>query len=97
MPRPERTVHLIIHGLVQGVGFRYSLCREADTLGLRGWVRNRRDGSVEALAGGAATAVALLIEWAHRGPPSAQVIRVEVLDSNADDLPSGCFEQRPSV
>ncbi|MDE2585281.1 MAG: acylphosphatase [Betaproteobacteria bacterium] len=97
MRRPERTVCLRIHGLVQGVGFRYSLCREADTLGLNGWVRNRRDGSVEALASGPATAVALLIEWAHRGPPSAQVMRVEVLDSNADDLPSGGFEQRPSV
>ncbi|HJW02910.1 MAG TPA: acylphosphatase [Azospira sp.] len=97
MPRPERTVHLLIHGLVQGVGFRYYLCREADTLGLCGWVRNRRDGSVEALAGGPATAVALLIEWAHRGPPSAQVMRVEVQEGNADDLPSGGFEQRPSV
>lgn len=97
MPRPERTVHLLIHGLVQGVGFRYSLCREADSLGLCGWVRNRRDGSVEALAGGPATAIALLIEWAHRGPPSAQVMRVEAQEGNADDLPSACFEQRPSV
>ena len=97
MPRPERTVRLFVHGRVQGVGFRYALCREAETLGLRGWVRNRRDGSVEALAGGAATAVALLIEWAHRGPPSAQVIRIEVLEEGTDDLPSGGFEQRPSV
>lgn len=97
MPIPERTALLLIHGLVQGVGFRYNLCREADALSLRGWVRNRRDGSVEALIGGTTAAVAQLIDWAHRGPPGARVSRVEIADGDGAQLPSGIFEQRPSV
>lgn len=67
---------LTIHGLVQGVGFRYGMAREARRLGLNGWVRNRRDGSVESLVSGGELAVGQLLDWAHRGPSNAQVDRV---------------------
>lgn len=69
---------LLIHGRVQGVGFRYALMDEAARLGLAGWVRNRRDGTVEAVAAGAPEAVDALLQWSHRGPPSAVVSRVDV-------------------
>lgn len=62
---------LRIRGLVQGVGYRNALLREATRLGLSGWVRNRSDGSVEALAAGPAPALDGLIAWARRGPPAA--------------------------
>ena len=71
-----QTRRLSIHGRVQGVGFRWALSAEATALGLTGWVRNRRDGSVEALVCGAPAAVAALTAWARRGPPGARVERV---------------------
>jgi len=67
---------LRIEGTVQGVGYRYALQREAGRLGLTGWVRNRRDGSVESLAQGSADALEALAAWARRGPPAARVSRV---------------------
>lgn len=67
---------LIIHGLVQGVGFRYATVVEARRLGLAGWVRNRRDGSVEALVSGDPIAVDALTQWAQQGPPGARVDHV---------------------
>ena len=70
--------HLRIFGLVQGVGFRYRLMEEAQYLGITGWVRNRRGGSVEAMVAGSAEAVEALIAWARRGPPAASVERVEI-------------------
>jgi acylphosphatase len=68
---------LLIHGRVQGVAYRASAATEARRLGLDGWVRNRPDGTVEALVSGAAAAVASFIAWARRGPPQARVSRVE--------------------
>ena len=67
-----------VKGRVHGVGFRYSLRDEARRLGLAGWVRNRADGSVEALLQGDGAAVDALIAWAHRGPGSARVDEVAV-------------------
>ncbi len=67
---------LRIRGLVQGVGYRNALHREATRLGIKGWVRNRRDGSVEALVAGPAPALDGLIAWARRGPPAARVAEV---------------------
>ena len=64
---------LRIRGLVQGIGYRNALLREATRLGLSGWVRNRSDGSVEALVAGPAPALDELIAWARRGPPAARV------------------------
>ena len=69
---------LCIRGHVQGVGFRYALMEQAERLGLSGWVRNCRDGTVEAVADGTPDAVEALIRWAHRGPPSAVVSAVNV-------------------
>jgi len=86
------TRHLRIHGRVQGVGFRYSMLREAKRLGLSGWVRNRRDGSVEALVQGKAEIVAAMVAWAKQGPPGAQVNEVSVANADGEPAVSG-FEQ----
>jgi len=69
---------LVIHGRVQGVGFRAALAWEAQKEGMTGWVRNRRDGTVEAMICGGDEAVAAMIAWSRRGPPGARVDRVEV-------------------
>ncbi len=66
-------LHFKIAGLVQGVGFRYMMCRQARHLRLAGWVRNCNDGSVEAVAVGDDEALQRLIEWARHGPPGARV------------------------
>lgn len=78
---------LIIHGLVQGVGFRQAMCREAERLGAGGWVRNRHDGTVEALVSGDALTLAALLHWSRQGPPAARVMQVEV--EMADPRPPG--------
>lgn len=93
------TRRLFIDGRVQGVGFRWSLTDEASKLGLDGWVRNRRDGSVEALVRGPALAVETLTTWAHRGPPHARVDRVSWRDEPDDgslEVSAG-FSQRPTA
>lgn len=69
----ERAVHLTVTGRVQGVGYRAWAERESLALGLDGWVRNRRDGSVEALVAGTAEAVGAFIAAAWDGPPAARV------------------------
>ena len=72
-------LHARIHGFVQGVSFRYYTLRQAASLGVVGWARNRYDdGSVEVVAEGERTAVNKLLSWLHRGPPSADVQKVEV-------------------
>jgi acylphosphatase len=69
---------LRIHGQVQGVWFRESMRREAERLGVLGWVRNRVDGTVEAAVEGTPHAVEAIIGWARRGPEAARVLRVDV-------------------
>lgn len=86
--------HLVIRGRVQGVGYRASLTREAERLGLAGWVRNRLDGSVEAVVAGDEASVNQLINWARRGPLTAHVTSVDVTPAQGDF--SG-FEQRPTA
>lgn len=89
---------LLIEGRVQGVGFRWSLHAEALTLGLRGWVRNRSDGSVEALICGEEGAVDALTVWAHRGPDTARVDRVVCTDASSSDIAEfGPFKQRATL
>lgn len=89
--------HLIVHGHVQGVGYRWSMAKTAEALKVRGWVRNRRDGTVEALAIGDAAAVEALVNWARRGPPQARVERVVLLALLEDTDPSEGFEQRATI
>jgi acylphosphatase len=74
--------HLTIHGRVQGVGFRESMRWQAERLGVTGWVRNRRDGTVEAVVAGTPDALAEILRWAHRGPPAATVTRVVVAETD---------------
>lgn len=72
------TRHLVIQGRVQGVGYRTSMAWEAQALSVTGWVRNRRNGTVEAMIQGSDEAVANIIAWARKGPPGAHVSHVEV-------------------
>ena len=90
------TRHLQISGRVQGVGFRYSMQKEATRLGLTGWVRNRRDGSVEALVQGSEESVAALTAWARRGPAGAKVAEVRVASAEPKASLAG-FEQLPTL
>ena len=85
-----------ISGRVQGVGFRYSMQREAMRLGVRGWVRNRRDGSVEALVQGGDASVAALVAWARRGPAGASVAELRVASAEPQPSLAG-FEQLPTL
>ncbi len=73
---------LRIRGRVQGVGYRYWAVGQARALGLRGWVRNRRDGSVEVVATGAANALDMFIAACRRGPRAARVVSVDIEDAN---------------
>lgn len=85
---------LRISGRVQGVAFRFYMERKARELGVTGWVRNCRDGSVEALVQGAPEAVEAMIAWARRGPPSAVVGDFKVSEAGGD---FESFEVRPSA
>ena len=78
------TRHLHIRGVVQGVGYRGSMVQAAQQRGVQGWVRNRRDGSVEALLQGDSAAVDAMIAWCRRGPPSAVVAEVKVTEATGD-------------
>ena len=72
------TVHLRISGRVQGVNYREAMRREGERLGVTGWVRNRTDGTVEAVVQGALAAVDEMVAWARRGPPAARVDSVQL-------------------
>jgi len=85
---------LLISGRVQGVGYRESMRYEAERLGVTGWVRNRRDGGVEAVVDGETEALDTIIAWARRGPRSAQVVAVEVSEFSGTFTR---FERLPSA
>lgn len=76
---------LVIRGVVQGVGFRYSMLAQARLLGVTGWVRNRRDGSVEAMIAGDPAQVAEMLAWSRIGPAGA------VVDAVMSEAASGEF------
>ncbi len=97
----ETIRQVTIRGRVQGVGFRYWVEHQAGALGLEGWVRNRRDGSVEALFAGPADAVSEMIALSRRGPPAARVGAVEEAPAVADALnlrePGERFSVLPTI
>jgi acylphosphatase len=94
MSEPPVVLHLQIRGVVQGVGYRWSLAQAARRLGVTGWVRNRRDGSVEAMVAGSRAQVDQVVAWARRGPDAARVSDVEILPG--EGVFTG-FDQRPSA
>lgn len=86
----NRAIQVFVHGRVQGVFFRDYTCRKARELGLKGWVRNCRDGNVECLIHGEDDAVEAMIIWLHEGSPSSKVERV-VIKKAPRDLPLTAF------
>jgi len=88
----SRTEHVIIHGRVQGVGFRAWAQHQAQLHGLSGWVRNRRDGAVEAVMAGPDDAIAAMLKALAQGPQGARVNGIEHLDDNGRVMVSDGFE-----
>jgi acylphosphatase len=97
----ETIRQVTIRGRVQGVGFRYWVEQEARARRLEGWVRNRRDGSVEVLLAGPADVVSEMIALSRRGPPSARVEAVQVEPASPDALnlrrPGERFSVLPTI
>jgi len=87
--------HVIVRGRVQGVGFRYALVDAATMMGAAGWVRNRRDGTVEALVQGEDTIVDAVVAWCRRGPPAARVTTVDVEPATPESGATG-FAMKPT-
>ena len=90
-----RTVHVVVSGHVQGVWYRGWTVESARALGLRGWVRNCRDGTVEAVFGGPEPAIEIMLARCHSGPPAA---RIDSVTAVAWDGETGTgFHQLPSI
>ena len=87
------TKRYCVMGRVQGVGFRYFVWREAEAIGVNGWVRNRTDGSVEVLAAGSREDQDSLRNRLEEGPRSSRVTSVSVTDEPQEQVPEG-FEIR---
>ena len=77
---------VIVHGFVQGVWFRESCKRIAEQQGVVGWVRNRSDGTVEAVFEGDPQPVSVVVSWCRIGPPRAEVTRIEVTEETPEGL-----------
>lgn len=92
----ERRVRIVVSGKVQGVWFRAWTEKEARARGVDGWVRNRTDGTVEAVLAGPADAVEAMIALCHQGPPHAAVTDVAVVDAPDADAPHP-FETRSTL
>lgn len=95
-----KEVHFYVSGRVQGVGYRAWCVRQAKSFGLSGWVRNRRDGTVEILAKGEDSAITLFIKSCKKGPLWANVIAltpVMLADAYLPIVEDGLFVQKPTV
>ena len=88
------TRRLLITGLVQGVGFRYAMLAQARLLGVNGWVRNRRNGSVEAMISGDQAQIEAMVDWSRNGPAGAAVDNVMIETASGDCRD---FELRPTA
>ncbi len=87
MAMDVRRARVIVHGRVQGVWFRESTRREADMRRVNGWVRNRYDGTVEAVFEGNPHAVAQMVAWCRNGPDRAEVTEIEVFEEEPVGVP----------
>jgi acylphosphatase len=94
--RSRDAKRLVIRGRVQGVGYRDAAVQAAFELGVHGWVRNRRDGSVEVLVQGDSDVVGRFVIWCHRGPPLARVAEV-ASDEVEIDVELRTFETRATA
>jgi acylphosphatase len=98
MPEQETlTRRVIVEGYVQGVGFRHFAYRAATRLGLSGWVRNRVDGTVEALISGAPDKVEAMLVQLRRGPLGADVRALRLAEADRVDWKAGAFVVKPTV
>lgn len=92
---------IVVRGRVQGVGFRAFVEHEATRRGLGGWVRNRCDGTVEAMFAGSAAAVDAMLEACRKGPPGSRVEGIDAQEGSAADLAasdqSATFTVRPTA
>lgn len=87
MSRPGRCLKVTVYGRVQGVFFRQGTCEQARRLGIKGWVRNMPDGTVEALICGDEEQLAAMQAWLAEGPPLAQVRRITVEEDSGQMCP----------
>ncbi len=94
MTKSDRRVKFLVSGMVQGVGFRYFTSEAARTLGVSGWVRNRRDGAVEGEAHGTVTAVESFLDEVRRGPEWGRIDRLAVEEIELISSPEPEFEIR---
>ena len=98
MPEQETlTRRVVVEGAVQGVGYRHFACRAAMRLGLSGWVRNRADGTVEALVSGAPDKVEAMLAELRRGPLGADVRALRLAEADGVDWKAGTFVVKPTV
>lgn len=95
MQPDTKCVRVRIEGRVQGIGYRAWTCHTALKLGLNGWVRNRRDGSVEAVFQGTADTIERMLALCREGPPAAHILKIDVEDCGEGSFRG--FEQRPTV
>jgi acylphosphatase len=86
---------IVVSGRVQGVGYRYAMTEAARAIGVAGWVRNRRDGTVEALVQGEDEQVERMLTWCRRGPPGARVTGLATRELNVDPVLL-TFDLRPT-
>ncbi|WP_210484313.1 acylphosphatase [Microvirga antarctica] len=93
----NRTAHVIVHGRVQGVGFRAWTHHQAELHGLSGWVRNRRDGTVETVLSGPVEQVAAMLKACESGPRGASVAHIEHLADEGRVMVSDRFEVLPTI